>query len=72
LKPSRAGYTPPRSNASCRSQRSYAKLRGYVLEKSSLSSQKTLTSCEPTTGSPSRPHQEPRQRSYKSQRGPRP
>jgi hypothetical protein len=49
---SRVGYTPPRSNASCRSQRSHAKLRGYVLEKSSPSSQKTLTSCE---GSPSRP-----------------
>jgi hypothetical protein len=54
-KPSRAGYTPPRSNASCRSQRSHAKLRGYVLEKSSPSSQKTLTSCESTIGSPSRP-----------------
>jgi hypothetical protein len=42
-----------------------------VLEKSSLNSQKTLTSCELTTGSPSRPRQEPRQRSYKSQHGPR-
>jgi hypothetical protein len=30
------------------------------------------SSCESTTGSPSRPRQEPRQRSYKSQRGPRP
>jgi hypothetical protein len=29
--------------------------RGYVLEKSPPSSQKTLTSCESTTGSPSRP-----------------
>jgi hypothetical protein len=54
-RPLRAGYTPPPSNASCRSQRSHAKLRGYVLEKSSPSSQKTLTSCESTTGSPSRP-----------------
>jgi hypothetical protein len=34
---SRAKYTLPRSNASCRSQRSRAKLRGYVLEKSSPS-----------------------------------
>jgi hypothetical protein len=50
---SRAGYTPPPSNASCRSQRSHAKLRGYVLEKSSPSLQKTLTSCESTTGSTS-------------------
>jgi hypothetical protein len=41
------------------------------LEKSSLGLQKTLTSCELTTGSPSRPRQEPRQRSYKSQRRPR-
>jgi hypothetical protein len=49
----RAGYTPPPSNASCRSRRSHARLRGYVLEKSSLSSQKTLTSCESTTGSTS-------------------
>jgi hypothetical protein len=68
----RAGYTPPPSNASCRSQRPHAKLRGYVLEKSSPSLEKTLTSCESTTGSPSRPRQDPRQRSYKSQRGPRP
>jgi hypothetical protein len=52
---SRAGYTPARSNASCRSQRSHAKLRGYVLEKLPPSLQKTLTSCESTTGSPSRP-----------------
>jgi hypothetical protein len=50
---SRAGYTPPPSNASCRSQRSHAKLRGYALEKSSPSLQKTLTSCESTTGSTS-------------------
>jgi hypothetical protein len=47
---SRVGYTPPPSNASCRSQRSHARLRGYTLEKSSPSSQKTLTSCESTTG----------------------
>jgi hypothetical protein len=40
---SRAEYTLPRSNASCRSQRSRTKLRGYALEKSSLSSLKTLT-----------------------------
>jgi hypothetical protein len=32
--------------------------------------QKTLTSCELRTGSLSRPHQEPRQRSHKSQCGP--
>jgi hypothetical protein len=38
-----------------------------VLEKSSPCSLKTLTSCESTTGSPSRPRQEPRQRSHKSQ-----
>jgi hypothetical protein len=50
---SRAEYTPPPSNASCRSQRSHARLRGYALEKSSPSSQKTLTSCKSTTGSTS-------------------
>jgi hypothetical protein len=33
--------------------------------------QKTLTSCELTTGSLSCPRQEPRQESHKSQRGPR-
>jgi hypothetical protein len=44
-----------RSNASCRSQRSHAKFMGYVLEKSSPSLQKTPTSCESTTGSPSHP-----------------
>jgi hypothetical protein len=43
-----------------------------VLEKSSPSLQKTLISCELTTGSSSHPRQEPRQRSYKSQHGPRP
>jgi hypothetical protein len=61
---SRAEYTLPQSNASCRSQRWHAKLRGYVLEKSSPSSQKMLTSCGSTTGSPSPPpppRQEPRQ-----------
>jgi hypothetical protein len=68
---SRVGYTLPRSNASCRSPRSHAKLRGCVQEKSSPSLQKTLTSCELTTGSLSRPHQESRQRSHKSQRIPR-
>jgi hypothetical protein len=57
---SRVGYTLPRSNASCRSQQSHAKLRGCAQEKSSPSLQKTLTSCELTAGSPS-----------KSQRGPR-
>jgi hypothetical protein len=50
---SRVHTTP--SNASCRSQRSHAKLRGYALEKSSPSSLKTLTSYESTTGSPSLP-----------------
>jgi hypothetical protein len=59
------------SNASCRSQRSHARLRGCAQEKSSPSLQKTLTSCELTTGSLSRPRQEPRQESHKSQRGPR-
>jgi hypothetical protein len=44
-----------RSNASCRSQQSRAKLRGCAQEKSSPSLQKTLTSCELTTGSLSRP-----------------
>jgi hypothetical protein len=48
---SKAGHTPPPSNASCRSQRSHTRLRGYAPEKSSPSSQKTLTSCESTTGS---------------------
>jgi hypothetical protein len=61
-RPLRAGYTPPRSNASCRSQRSHAKLRGYVLEKSSPSSQKTLHVGR-QQGHPAAPHQEPRQRS---------
>jgi hypothetical protein len=45
-RPLRAGYTPPPSNASCRSQRSHAKLKGYALEKSLPSSLKTLTSCK--------------------------
>jgi hypothetical protein len=48
-----------------------AKLRGCAQEKSSPSLQKTLTSCELIAGSLSRPRQEPRQRSHKSQRGPR-
>jgi hypothetical protein len=65
---SRAEYTLPPSNASCRSQRSHARLRGYALERSSPSSLKMLTSCGSTTGSPASSHQEPRQRSYKSQR----
>jgi hypothetical protein len=51
---SRVGYTLPQSNASCRSQRSHAKLRGCVQEKSSPSLQKTPTSCE-LTGSLSHP-----------------
>jgi hypothetical protein len=50
---SRAEYTLPLSNTSCRSQRSHARLRGYALEKSSPSSLKTLTSCGSTTGSTS-------------------
>jgi hypothetical protein len=50
---SRAEYTPPLSNASCRSQQSHTKLRGYALEKSSPSSLKTPTSCGSTTGSTS-------------------
>jgi hypothetical protein len=49
---SRVGCTLPRSNASCPSQRSRAKLRGCTQEKSSPSSQRTLTSCELTIGSP--------------------
>jgi hypothetical protein len=52
---SRAEYTLPPSNASCRSQRSHARLRGYALEKSSPSSLKMLTSCGSTTGSTSLP-----------------
>jgi hypothetical protein len=52
---SRAEYTLPPSNASCRSQRSHARLREYALEKSSPSSLKTLTSCGSTTGSTSLP-----------------
>jgi hypothetical protein len=40
--------------------------QGIRAGESSPSSPKTLTSCESTTGSPSRPRQEPRQRSYKS------
>jgi hypothetical protein len=63
---SRVHTTP--SNGSCRSQRSHARLREYALEKSSPSSLKTLTSCGSTTGSTSLPRQEPRQRSYESQR----
>jgi hypothetical protein len=46
--------------------------QGIRAGESSPSSPKTLTSCESTTGSPSRPRQEPRQRSYKSQCRPRP
>jgi hypothetical protein len=65
---SRVGYTPPRNNASCRSRRSHTKLRGCVLEKSSPRLQKTLISCESTTGSLSHPRQE--QRSHKSQHRP--
>jgi hypothetical protein len=52
---SRVGYTLPRSNASCRSQQSRAKLRGCAQEKSSPSLQKMLTSCELTTGTLSLP-----------------
>jgi hypothetical protein len=55
LKPSKAEYTLPPSNASCRSQRSHARLREYALEKSSPSSLKTLTSCGSTIGSTSLP-----------------
>jgi hypothetical protein len=40
---SRAEYTLPLSNASCRSQRSHARLREYAPEKSSPSSLKMLT-----------------------------
>jgi hypothetical protein len=50
---SRAEYTLPLSNASCRSQRSHAKLWEYTPEKSSPSSLKTLTSCGSTIGSTS-------------------
>jgi hypothetical protein len=49
----REEYTLPPSNASCRSQLS--RLREYVLEKSSPSSLKTLTSCGSTTESTSLP-----------------
>jgi hypothetical protein len=67
LRRSRAEYTLPPSRASCRSQRSHARLREFASEKSSPSSLKTPTSCGLTTGSTSLPRQEPRQRSYKSQ-----
>jgi hypothetical protein len=50
---SRAEYTLPLSNASCRSQRSHARLRAYALERSSPSSLKTPTSCGSTTESTS-------------------
>jgi hypothetical protein len=50
---SRAEYTLPLSNASCRSQRSHARLKEYASEKSSPSSLKTLSSCGSTTGSTS-------------------
>jgi hypothetical protein len=48
---SRAEYTLAPSSASCRSQRSHARLREYASEKSSPSSLKTPTSCGSTTGS---------------------
>jgi hypothetical protein len=50
---SRAEYTLPPSSASCRSQRSHARLREYAPEKSTPSSLKTPTSCGSTTGSTS-------------------
>jgi hypothetical protein len=50
---SKAEYTPPPSNASCRSQRSHARLRAYALERSSPSSLKKPTSCGSTTESTS-------------------
>jgi hypothetical protein len=50
---SRAEYTLPLSSASCRSQRSHARLREYAPEKSSPSSLKTPTSCGSTTESTS-------------------
>jgi hypothetical protein len=50
---SRAEYTLPLSNASCRSQRSHARLREFAPEKSSPSSLKMLTSYGATTGSTS-------------------
>jgi hypothetical protein len=50
---SRAEYPLPPSSASCRSQRSHARLREYAPEKSSPSSLKTPTSCRSTTGSTS-------------------
>jgi hypothetical protein len=50
-----AEYTLLPSNASCRSQKSHARLREYALGKSSPSSLKTLTSCRSTTGSTSPP-----------------
>jgi hypothetical protein len=50
---SRAEYTLPLSNASCRSWRSHARLRAYALERSSPSSLKTPTSCGSITESTS-------------------
>jgi hypothetical protein len=50
---SRAECTIPLSNASCRSQRSPARLKEYALGRSSPSSPKTPTSCGSTTESTS-------------------
>jgi hypothetical protein len=50
---SREEYTLPPISASCRSQRSHARLRVYAPEKSSPSSLKMPTSCGSTTGSTS-------------------
>jgi hypothetical protein len=50
---SKAECTLPPSSASCRSQRSHARLREFAPERSSPSSLKALTSCGSTTGSTS-------------------
>jgi hypothetical protein len=65
---SRGEYTLPPSNASCRSQRSHARLREYTLERSSPSSPKMLTYAGRQQGQPASSRQKPRQRSYKSHR----
>jgi hypothetical protein len=58
---SRAEYTLPLSNASCRSQRSHARPREFAPRRSSPSSLKMPSQ-------PASSRQAPRQRSYKSQR----
>jgi hypothetical protein len=64
---SRAGYTPPRSNASCLSQRSHARLRDTRWRSHRQACRRRLLHASRQQGHPAAPRQEPRQRSYKSQ-----